>query len=163
MAEVAGSNPASPTTWNCSSTTENVRIGAGRCSKSSCTVKYTPVPALRPSPIRTLSAALDQLQACRKSAAEIDALRKRWNKIDSHLAEIAEPVGRGDTPDGPCRGVHRETGFGQAWCKSTIHPPKTRHPVVTATWTVGDVTPTYRFSRNRNPEPGFCLFLNLDP
>ena len=39
MAEVAGSNPASPTTCIRSSTTEHVPDGAGGCSESSCTIK----------------------------------------------------------------------------------------------------------------------------
>ena len=104
MAEVAGSNPASPTTWICPSTAENARIGAGRCSKSSCTVKYTPVSALRPSPMRTLSAALEQIQEPGRVGAlalleggfrgafpgldpgavpEFDALKKRWEAVGS--------------------------------------------------------------------------------
>ncbi len=45
MAEVAGSNPASPTTCTCSSTTEDSSVGAGRCSKSSCTPLYTAASA----------------------------------------------------------------------------------------------------------------------
>ncbi len=68
-----------------------------------------------------------------------------WQPVSTDRPALGtQPVGRGDTPDGHGNRLPPEDRFSAPNRTSPRIPsPKIAPPVAIATWTVGDVTPTY--------------------